>query len=464
MTTIEALEKEFVSKHAKSKQLYERARECFPSGVTHDSRIPLGPFPIYASKAVGTKKWDVDGNEYIDYVMGHGALILGYQPDKVLTAFTEQIPKGIHMGASTELEIEWAELIRKLVPSAKDGFVRACSCGSEAADNALRLARIYTGRDKVVLHSGCYHGKGVTYIYGSKAVKGNNIRGITEGVKEDVITIPSNNLSIVEEVFSTEDVACIFFQGNALYTKEYIEGIRKLTRDYGVVFVLDEVVSGFRYALGGAQGYYGVTPDISILGKIPGGGAPIGAVCGKKEILEFHSRKDSYWNRFIRIAEGGTWNAQPNCIVGGIAMMKILDKERNKIYPRLYEIGKKLTKGINEWAEELGVAALSWGFPIDNPTLLRVSLFNQPVPEDLKTLWKEGPSTFEDYDTKASYAADPKANKAVYFSTINDGVFTYGGTGGVTCAVYTDEEIERTINIYGEALKVVKDNDLAGTL
>ncbi len=464
MPTLNELEREFISKHPKSKILYERALKVFASGVTHDSRLPRGPFPIYVTKASNTRKWDVDGNEYVDYVMGHGALILGYQPERVLSAFQEQMPKGIHIGACTELEIEWAELIKKLVPSAHEGFVRACSCGGEAIQNALRLARAYTGKDKVVLHAGGYHGKGQTFIYGTHAVAGTNIRGIPKGVRDDVITVPYNNLPLVEEKFAKGDVACIFLQGNALYTKEYIKGVRKLTSEYGVLFIMDEVVSGFRYALGGAQEYYGVIPDLTVLGKIIGGGAPIGAVCGKREILELHARRDSYWNRFVRIAEGGTWNAQPNCIVGGIAMLKILDQEREKIYPRLYEIGRRLTKSINDQAEEMGIAALASGLPIDNPTNYRLSLFNRPIPDDKKHLWKSGPSTFEDIKLKTGFAADSQANQAAYYVTINNGVFTYGGTGGNTCATYTDEDLEKTEAAFVEVLKVVKENKIVGLI
>jgi glutamate-1-semialdehyde 2,1-aminomutase len=147
MPTIVELEKEYTEKHQKSMKLFERAQDCFPSGVTHDGRNAK-PFPIYATEAKGTRKQDVDGNEYVDYVMGHGALLFGYGDKRVLAELERQIPKALHMGACTELEIEWAELIKKLVPSAKKGFVRATSCGSEAVQMAIRLSRNYTGRDK----------------------------------------------------------------------------------------------------------------------------------------------------------------------------------------------------------------------------------------------------------------------------------------------------------------------------
>ncbi|MFQ6053017.1 MAG: aspartate aminotransferase family protein, partial [Candidatus Bathyarchaeia archaeon] len=281
MPTVGELEKEYAAKHPKSKQLYERALNCYASGVSHDGRFAR-PFPIYAVKAEGTRKWDVDGNEYVDYVMGHGALLFGYGDERVNAAIQEQVPKALHMGACTELEVEWAELIKKLIPCARGGLVRATSCGGEAIQTAIRLSRIYTGRDKVVLQGGAYHGKGdaTIYVRGGPPFGVYNVRGIPRGVRDDIVIVPFNNLTAAEEAFATGEAACIILHANNLYTREYIEGLRELTRRYGVVFVMDEVISGFRYAAGGAQEYYGVTPDLTVLGKIIGGGVPVGAVCG----------------------------------------------------------------------------------------------------------------------------------------------------------------------------------------
>jgi len=465
MPTIEELETEYIAKHAKSKQLYERALNCYASGVTHDSRF-VHPFPIYASKAKGTRKWDVDGNEYVDYVMGHGALLLGYGDERVEAAFQDQIPKAIHMGTSTELEIEWAELIQRLVPCARGGLVRAASSGTEANMLAIRMARIYTGRSMIVLHAGCYHGTWETTIYASRGPPygTHNIRGIPEGVRDDVIIVPYNNLEAVEEAFATGEVACIVLQGNDLYTQEYIEGLRRLTREYGVVFLMDEVVSGFRYAVGGAQEYYNVTPDLTTLGKIVGGGAPIGAICGKTEIMETHAFKDDYWNRFVRISTGGTWNAQPITIIGGIAMMKVIDEERSTLYPRLHWIGRRLTGSFNEQAEDLGVSALASGLPFENPTTFSIHLFNRPIPEDLTYLWQTGPRTLEDYATKAEYSAGGKASYANYLATTNNGVYPFPRGSYTTCAKYTEEDLQKTEAAFGTSLKILKENKLVGLI
>jgi glutamate-1-semialdehyde 2,1-aminomutase len=463
MKTVNELEKEYLAKHPKSKQLYERALNSYASGVSHDSRYQR-PFPIYATHAKGTKKWDVDGNEYVDYVMGHGGLLFGYRDEKIDEILMEQVEKAVHLGASSEIEIEWAELIQKLVPSARGGFVRATSCGGEAVQMAIRLARIHTGRDLVVLHGGSYHGKGDTTIFIRRGPNFGmrNARGIPAGVKDDVIVIPLNNLNAVESAFDTGEVSCILLQGNALYKKEYIKGIRELSNAYGVVFILDEVVSGFRYAAGGAQEYYGVTPDLSTLGKIIGGGAPVGAICGKKEILDYYSFKDDYWNNFVRIGVGGTWNAQPITIAGGIAAMKMIEKEKGEIYPKLYKIGSRLVKFFNEKAEDLGVSAFAFGLPIDDPTTIALNYFKEPIPPEKKYLWQTGPESFDDYKVKSSFSAGGNANYAAYLNMINNGIYLFGATGGILCTKHSDEDLNKTEAALGKTLQILKANSLIG--
>lgn len=463
MPKVSDLEKEYVAKHPKSKALYERALNSFASGVTHDGRYAK-PFPIYAVRAQGAKKWDVDGNEYVDYVMGHGALLVGYRDKRVEAAFQDQVSKAIHIGACTSLEMEWAELIKRLVPCGRGGLVRATSCGTEAIQMAIRLSRIYTVREKIVLHEGSYHGKGDNTIIARHGPPYElcNVQGITQGVKRDIIIIPYNDLDKVEETFKTGDVASIILQGNALYTRDYIKGLRDLTETYGVVFIIDEVVSGFRYAAGGAQEYYGVTPDLAVLGKIIGGGAPIGAICGNSEIMEFFSFKDDYWNRFVRVGVGGTWNAQPISIVGGIAMMKIIEAERETLYSRLYNIGKRITKSFNEQAEGMAIAALAAGLPPDNPTTISFNFLNSPVSEDKLHLWQTGPSNLEERKLKASLATGAQALYANYLSILNDGVFCYRGDSFTTCTKYTEEDLKKTEMAIGNSLSILKENKLIG--
>jgi glutamate-1-semialdehyde 2,1-aminomutase len=463
MPRLKELEEEYIKKHRRSQELYEGALNCFPSGVSHDGRHAK-PFPIYATRAEGTRKWDVDGNEYVDYVMGHGTLLLGYGDERVLEMLGRQIPESMHIGACTELEIEWAELIKGLVPSARDGFVRATSCGSEAVQMGIRLSRIYTGKDKIVVQAGAYHGKQdiTIYVRGAPPVGVYNVRGIPQSVRDEVFIVPFNNLEAVEKVLKTGEVACLLHHSNAHYSRDYLEGLRELTTKYGVVFLMDEVVSGFRYAPGGAQEYYGVTPDLTALGKVIGGGVPVGAICGNKEIMELYSFKDDYWNRFVRIAVGGTWNAQPVCIAAGIAMMKIIEEEKDRIYPTIYDTGRRLVKSFNELAHDMGITALANGLPIDDPTTLALNLFKEPVPPNLEYLWQTGPASFEDYGKKASFNAGGLTNYATYLSMLNRGIFSYSGRRGSLCARYSEEDLEWTEEAFEYTLGVLKENELCG--
>jgi len=436
MSTISELEKNYVKKHPLSKQLYDRALNSYASGVSHDARYAK-PFPIYMAKADGTKKWDVDGNEYIDFVMGHGALLFGYNDERLRSAI-ERALSNIHMGSCTELEIEWAEMIKKLVPCARDGYVRAWACGGEAIMMAVRLARIHTGKGKMVINEGCYHGTWEEVNWGHSGPPYGlcNVRGIPRSVRDDVVVLPYNKPDAVENAFAGGDVACFLLQGNAPYAKEYMEEIRELTTEYGVVFILDEVVSGFRYAPGGAQEYYGVTPDLAVLGKIVGGGAPIGAICGSRDLLRYHEFRegDSYWNRFVRISVGGTWNAQPICISAGLESMKIIDKERDTIYPHLYEICDKLTGYINEYAEEFGIAVSVSGTPPERPMV------------------NIGPAFGSGSSSLASYA--------YYLSMTNNGIYPFGASRFIPCVKHRDEDLEKTSDAIRKSMKILKENNI----
>jgi glutamate-1-semialdehyde 2,1-aminomutase len=463
MVTLDELEKLYVLKHKKSKKLYEHALKLFPSGVSHDARYRK-PFPIYATKAIGCKKWDVDDNEYIDLVMGHGALLFGYGDERVIERIREQATQALHIGACTELEIEWAKLIRRLVPSARNGLVRGTSCGSEAVQMGIRLSRAYTNRDRIIVHAGAYHGKIDSTIiarYGPP-IKTFNIKGITQGVMKDVAIVPFNNLTAVKKELEVGDVACILLHCNALYRKEYVSELRELSVEHDTILLMDEVVSGFRYSAGGAQEYYGVTPDLTALGKIIGGGIPVGAICGHEDIMEYYMFKDDNWNKFERISVGGTWNCQPVSIVGGIEMMKQIETCKDSIYPKLRKISRKLCDIFNEQARDLSVSAYAYGLPIDDPTTFSINFFKKSIPKDKKFLWRTGPETFNDYKERSSYAASISTNHANYLSMVNDGIFSYGGRGGSISTAHTIKDIEKIVFATQNSLKILKDNNLIG--
>ncbi|MFB6310333.1 MAG: aspartate aminotransferase family protein [Salinirussus sp.] len=460
--TLDDVKRTYVDRHPGSQQLYERATDSFASGVTHDSRY-MEPFPIYASRASGSTKWDVDGNEYVDWVMGHGALLFGYADNEVASAFHEQVDRGVHIGASTELEIEWAELIRELVPCAE--LVRASSSGSEAISTAIRLSRLHTGNDKIILQAGAYHGKDdqVNYAYNGPPFGHRNVAGIPESVTENVELVPFNDLEAVENLCAEGNVACVILHSNNHYEPEYVEGLRELTRTYGVVFVMDEVVSGFRYAAGGAHEYYDVEPDLAVLGKIVGGGAAVGAVCGSRELMQYHEfRDDDYWNNFRRISVGGTWNAQPLSIIGGIAMLRVIRERGDEIYSHLSEVGSRLIERFNDHAEDIGVPAIATGVPPEDPTRVSVHLLTERPTGDDRRLFETGPASFEDYERKQSLHADD-AKKPFNMSMLNEGVFPHsGGLSYVPATAHTETDVETTSEAMETSLRVLKNEGLLG--
>jgi glutamate-1-semialdehyde 2,1-aminomutase len=463
MITLEELEKKYILKHPKSKQLYKKALEVFPSGVSHDGRYRK-PFPIYASRASGSKKWDVDGNEYIDLVMGHGALLFGYGEEKVTERIREQAQKALHIGACSEYEIEWASLIRRLVPSARNGLVRGTSCGSEAVQMGIRLSRAYTGKDRIIIHLGAYHGKIDSTIIARAGppVKTYHVRGIPKGVLDDVAILPFNNLPEVRKELQEGNVACIIMHCNALYEEDYVKGLSELSNEYDAVFLMDEVVSGFRYSAGGAQEYYGVTPDLTALGKIIGGGIPVGAICGNEDIMDYYSFKDDDWNKYMRISVGGTWNCQPASIVGGIEMMNQISKKKDKIYPKIRETARKLCDAFNEQAQSLGVSAYAYGLPVNDPTTFSINLFKEQVPDDKMLLWYTGPKTFDEYTKKSSYMAGYLATQYNYLSMIDYGVYSYGGRGGSISTAHNKEDVEKISMATEKTLEQLKENQLIG--
>ena len=269
---------------------WERARRVIPGGITHDGRH-LTPFPLYIERAAGPRKWDVDGREYIDYWMGHGALFLGHSHPALVDAVQRQVARGTHFGACHDLEVEWAEWITRLIPSAE--LVRFTMSGTEATHLALRLARAYTGRPKVVKFTGHFHGwhdgvsSGVNPPFDVPMSA-----GIPGAVLGEVLLSPPNDIAALEQLLgSRSDIGAVILEpsggqaGVFPIDPGFLKDLRQLTQDRGTVLIFDEVITGFRYAPGGAQEYYGVTPDMTTLAKIVAGGLPGAAVCGRRDIV-----------------------------------------------------------------------------------------------------------------------------------------------------------------------------------
>jgi glutamate-1-semialdehyde 2,1-aminomutase len=352
-------QQEYTANHPLSAALYERALRVFPSGVTHDARF-LRPFPIYVSRSQGAKKWDVDGREYIDYWMGHGALILGHNYPDVVESLHRQIDRGAHYGACHELEVEWGERIVALIPSAER--VRFTASGTEATLMALRLARTYTGKKKIVRFEGHYHGWHDAVSIGTfPPFNIPDSSGIPESFLSSTVVLPPDDLQPLEDLLERDsDVACVIlepsggFSGAHPLNGEDLRSIREMTEKRGVPLIFDEVITGFRFSPGGAQALYGIMPDLSCFAKVLAGGLPGGAVAGRKDIMTYlEFKEDAEWNRRKKILHPGTFNANPISAASGVATLSIISQ--GEVIPRANQYAQNIRDILNRVIDSHGI-------------------------------------------------------------------------------------------------------------
>jgi glutamate-1-semialdehyde 2,1-aminomutase len=332
----------------KSEQLFERAKQVLPGGVNSPVRA-FDPYPFFVEHAEGSKLYDVDGKTYIDYCNAYGAMLFGHAYPEVMEAVKAQLSKGTLYGAPTEREVEFAELIQKASPCME--MMRLVSTGTEATMHALRVARGYTGRKKIIKFEGCFHGShdNVLVKAGSGAATFGtpNSAGIPEETTRNTIVLPYNDVAAVEETFKREgnDIAAVIVEpvlanvGLILPKTDYLQNLRKLTSQYGVVLIFDEIITGFRLALGGAQEYFNVKPDMATLGKVLGGGFPLAAFGGKKEIMQNISPVG-------KVYQAGTFSGNPVSATAGYTVLSILIQKKFEIYPRLEKNAQELSEAL----------------------------------------------------------------------------------------------------------------------
>jgi len=363
-TTV-SIDERFRRAHPRSEALFRQAKAAIAGGLSHDIRH-LRPFPIYVDRAGGSRKWDVDGHELIDYWVGHGALFLGHANPTVQQAVGSQLGRGTHYGACHELEVRWAEAVLKLMPRAER--VRFVGSGTEATLLAIRLARAATGKDKIVKFEGHFHG---WHDYAAAAVRPPFDRpisaGVPQGVLGDLLICPPNDWdAFVALTSGRDDIAGVILEpgggssGTIPTDRGFLARLREFTRAQGMVLIFDEVITGFRFAPGGAQQRYEIYADLTTLAKILAGGLPGGAVVGGAVIMDqLAFRDDSVWNREDRVAHAGTFNANPLSAAAGIATLEQLAD--GQAQAKADRAGEILRAGIAEVIETLGVDAHVYG-------------------------------------------------------------------------------------------------------
>lgn len=342
----------------RSEALFTRAVECIPGGVNSPVRAfgAIGEPPRFIEKADGAYIYDADGNAYIDFIGSWGPMILGHNHPKVLESVLEAAKSGLSFGAATEREVIMAELICQIVPSIE--MVRMVNSGTEAVMSAVRTARGYTGRNKIVKFMGCYHGHSdAMLVKAGSGVMAQGIpdsAGVPSGCTEDTLSAVYNDLESVEALFRAhpDEIAAVIVEpvganmGVVPPKKGFLEGLRSLCTEYGALLIFDEVITGFRLALDGAQGYFGIRPDLTTFGKIIGGGMPVGAYGGRREIMSMVAPAGPVY-------QAGTLSGNPVAMAAGITQLTIL-KESPELYQKLNETGDWFYSEIEKILEEAG--------------------------------------------------------------------------------------------------------------
>lgn len=336
----------------RSEELYSRARELMPGGVNSPVRafLSVGGTPRFIRRAKEQYLYDEDSNAYIDYIGSWGPMILGHNPDFVLDAVRKQLENGLSYGAATALEVEMAELIHEIVPCVE--MMRMVNSGTEAVMSAVRAARGFTGRDKIVKFEGCYHGHAdAMLVKAGSGVMTSGIpdsSGVPRGCTADTLSAVYNDLDSVERLFRQypSEIACVIVEpvaanmGVVVPKKSFLPGLRQLCDQYGALLIFDEVITGFRLQIDGAIGHFGITPDLVTYGKIIGGGMPVGAYGGRKEIMQLVSPLGSVY-------QAGTLSGNPVAMCAGLTQLRYL-KANPEVYRQIGFLSHRLRSGLEE--------------------------------------------------------------------------------------------------------------------
>ena len=420
----------FEEKRPKSLAMNERARRVLPDGIEHDQRIHK-PFPVYMERSDSAYKWDLDGNRYIDLVVGHGALLLGHNHPVVMGKVAEQIRRGTHFGASHENMIRWGEWVCNLVPSAE--MVRFFSSGTEATMMAMRLARNLTGKNKILKFDGHFHGwhdLATVAVYEPYEIPTSG--GIPQQTQDLVVSIPQGDAGAVRDtIIADGDIAVVILEpsgaswGTQPTSLDFMRELRQVCTDLDVPLIFDEVITGFRYSPGGYQAEFGITPDMTTMAKIIAGGMPGGAVAGQRRFLE---QIGSEWPGGRRVSHPGTYNANPVSSIAGATCLEYISD--GKVHEHVNKLGDKLRAGINGVFARQGIRGSAYGS---------------------HSFWH---TTFTDSMDKGSLA--PVGGSYMTAMLVN-GVHMMGG-GGMLSEAHSEDDVDFIIDAFDKSVTMLKDD------
>ena len=428
----------YAEKFRGSAELFERGKEAIPGGG-HQSRV-VRPFPIFVDEAKGALKWDADGNELVDYMMGYGAMLMGHVHPTVTEAVARRLEQGTLMGTTTQLEVRWAELVKSLVPSAE--LVRFTASGTEATLLAIRLARGFTGKRKLVKFREHYHG---WHDYVSLESGINTQIGIPDETLSTVVVLEPEIAALERFLADDGDVAAVIMEPTGghwgqfpLPNPGFLEDVREITARRRVVMIMDEVICGFRISRGGAQAEYNVRPDLTTMAKIVAGGLPSGAVAGSVEVMEQLGAEDPK----RRLAHPGTYIANPVSATAGIATLEIIASE--PVNEQADAMAARLKRGLTDALGRMEVAGHVHGVA----SIVHVALGAEcdcgggicTLPHD-----------------KLAEATAPERSQPLKLAMLNEGVDMMGGIGFMLSSAHGDEEIDRTVDAFERSLAALRE-------